>query len=126
MTEPADLPSGGREVDIEIAVPRQSFPQIAAALAGFDWEVAGSGRLWPYADVGDNPDLYQTWCRDPATGRYHLDVFREPHVAEMWVCRRDPSITLPYRGIDQIPRRTPLPDTRSGTAVQSPPHGAQG
>lgn len=109
-----DLYLGGTpraHADIEIAVPRQSFPQITAALAGFDWEVAGSGRLWPYAEVGDNPDLYQTWCRDPATGRYHLDVFREPHVAEMWVCRRDPSITLPYRELigfrDGIPYLTP-------------------
>lgn len=58
--------------------------------------MAGDGRLWPFADVGDHPDLHQTWCRDPATGRYHLDVFREPHDGDLWVCRRDPSITLPY------------------------------
>lgn len=58
--------------------------------------MAGDGRLWPFADVGDQPDLHQTWCRDPATGQYHLDVFREPHDGELWVCRRDPSITLPY------------------------------
>lgn len=93
--------------DIEIAVPRQAFPEIADALAGFDWDVAGSGALWPYADAGDHPDLHQTWCRDPATGLYHLDVFREPHDGERWVCRRDRSITLPYD--DLIGRRDDIP-----------------
>jgi hypothetical protein len=39
---------------------------------------------------------YQTWLREPATGRYRIDVFREPHVGNHWVCRRDASITLPY------------------------------
>lgn len=94
-----DLYLGGPprpHADLEIAVPRRTFPQIAGALAGFEWDVAGDGRLWPFADVGDHPDLHQTWCRDPATGRYRLDVFREPHDGDIWVCRRDPSITLPY------------------------------
>ncbi|MBU9764234.1 hypothetical protein FR943_10320 [Mycobacterium sp. TNTM28] len=82
--------------DIEIAVPRAVFPEIVAALPEFDWDVAGAGRLWPYAEARDHPDLHQTWCRDPATGRYHLDVFREPHNGDIWLCRRDSSITLPY------------------------------
>lgn len=82
--------------DIEIAVPRRDFPQITAALDGFDWDVAGGGRLWPYPDVSDHTGLHQTWCREPATGRYRLDVFREPHDGDQWVYRRDPSITLPY------------------------------
>ncbi|MEE6165916.1 MULTISPECIES: nucleotidyltransferase domain-containing protein [unclassified Mycolicibacterium] len=94
-----DLYLGGTprlHADIEIAVPRQGFPEIADALPGFEWDVAGAGRLWPYADAGEHPDLHQTWCRDPASGRYHLDVFREPHDGNRWMCRRDPSITLPY------------------------------
>lgn len=94
-----DLYLGGpprAHADIEIAVPRRAFPQIAHALTGFEWDVAGAGRLWPLTDAGDHPGLHQTWCRDPVTGRYHLDVFREPHDADQWVCRRDPSITLPY------------------------------
>lgn len=33
---------------------------------------------------------------NPATGRYRIDVFREPHVGDHWVCRRDAAITLPY------------------------------
>lgn len=40
--------------------------------------------------------MHQTWLREPATGLYRLDVFREPHRGDQWVCRRDASITLPY------------------------------
>jgi len=39
---------------------------------------------------------------DAATGRL-LDVFREPHDGQIWVCRRDETIRLPY---SQIIRRT--------------------
>ncbi len=109
-----DLYLGGtprRHADIEIAVPRHAFPEIADALPGFEWDVAGAGRLWPYADAGEHPDLHQTWCRDPGSGRYHLDVFREPHDGNRWVCRRDPSITLPYDDVighrDGVPYLVP-------------------
>ncbi len=40
--------------------------------------------------------VHQTWLRDPATGAYLLDVFREPHDGNIWICRRDRSIRLPY------------------------------
>ncbi|MET8122445.1 hypothetical protein [Micromonospora sp. NPDC005189] len=54
----------------------------------------------------------QTWLRDPATGRYLLDVFREPHDGDMWICRRDETIRLPYAEIirhtvDRIPYLIP-------------------
>lgn len=35
-------------------------------------------------------------CWYIAAGRYRLDVFREPHLGDQWVCRRDTSITMPY------------------------------
>ncbi|MGY0230602.1 nucleotidyltransferase domain-containing protein [Longispora urticae] len=82
--------------DLEIAVPRGSFPEIHAALPGYTWEVPGDMRLWPYDEAGDHPELHQTWLSDPATGLFHLDVFREPHDGGRWVCRRDPTISLPY------------------------------
>jgi len=34
--------------------------------------------------------------REPATGVWRLDVFREPSDGDEWICRREPSITLPY------------------------------
>ncbi len=89
--------------DIEIAVPRKAFQEIAAELPGVEWDVAGRGMVWPYAQAGDHPDLHQTWCREPRTGRYRLDVFREPHDGNLWICRRDPSITMPY---DELIRST--------------------
>jgi hypothetical protein len=41
-----------------------------------------------------------------------MDVFREPHVGDLWVCRRDASITLPYSELilhtsEGIPYTTP-------------------
>lgn len=80
--------------DLEIAVPAARFEEIEAALPGFAWDVVGGGRVWPYPQ--ERAEHFQTWLRDPASGYYHLDVFREPHVDDHWVCRRDPSITMPY------------------------------
>ncbi|MGW4533209.1 hypothetical protein ACWEOI_19895 [Nocardia sp. NPDC004340] len=85
---------GRTHSDLEIGVPRDRFGEIAAALPGYEWDVVGDGHVWPYPEEVDNH--HQTWLREPATGRYRLDVFREPHDGEQWVCRRDPSITLPY------------------------------
>jgi hypothetical protein len=84
--------------DIEIAVPKGHFPLIRAALAEFDMEVVGSERRWPL----DHPAyavMHQTWVREPETGIYRLDIFREPHDGETWICRRDQTIRLGY---DQI------------------------
>jgi hypothetical protein len=80
--------------DIEIAVPAARFDEVLAALPGHEWDVVGDGRVWPYPE--QLATHFQTWLREPATGTYRLDVFREPHVRERWVCRRDRSITLPY------------------------------
>lgn len=82
--------------DLEIAVPRTDFHHLADAFPGYAWDAVGDGRAWPYPAVADDPDIHQTWLRDLTTGAYHLDVFREPHDGPTWICRRDPSITLPY------------------------------
>ncbi|GAB0107123.1 hypothetical protein JMUB6875_61150 [Nocardia sp. JMUB6875] len=90
--------------DLEIAVPRERFGEVAAAFGGYEWDVVGSGMVWAYRDAGDRAEFHQTWLRDPATGKYHLDVFREPHDGERWICRREPSITLPYTDLIEIGR----------------------
>lgn len=87
--------------DIEIAVPAARFDEVAAALPGYEWDVVGDGRIWPYPDQVDNH--FQTWLREPATGTYRLDVFREPHVGDRWLCRRDRSISLDH---GELIRRT--------------------
>lgn len=89
--------------DIEVGVPAAGFPEIRDRFPGHAVDAAGSGRIW--ADAG--PDVlaavHQTWLRDPLTGDYRLDVFREPHDGDTWICRRDMTIRRPY---GEIVRRT--------------------
>lgn len=80
--------------DLEIAVPRACFDEIVTAFPGFEWDVAGDGEVSPYPERAE--ECHQTWLRDSASGRYRVDVFREPHDGDRWVCRRDQSITMPY------------------------------
>ncbi|WP_239476838.1 hypothetical protein [Nocardia arizonensis] len=98
-----DLFTGGdarAHSDLEIGVPRERFDEVAAAFPGYEWDVVGDGRVWSWPDGAQH---HQTWLRDPCSGRYRLDVFREPHVGDRWVCRREPSITLAY---DELILRT--------------------
>jgi hypothetical protein len=86
--------------DLEIAVPGTAagFGAVRGALAGYTFEVVGSGRLWPL----DSPAfdmMSQTWVSDPETGVYRLDIFREPQRDGAWVCRRDETISLPYEQV---------------------------
>jgi hypothetical protein len=88
--------------DLEIAVPAPDFGAVRAALAGYEFQVVGSGRAWPL----DSPAfdaMHQTWVSEPGTGVYRLDVFREPQRAGAWACRRDEGIRLPY---ERVIRRT--------------------
>lgn len=89
--------------DIEIGVPAGDFSGIQSALPGFEFDVVGSGMRWP-VDSAAFDEHFQTWVRDPATDVYHLDVFRDPHDGDTWLCRRDTSIAMPY---SQLIRRTP-------------------
>ncbi|HET7095717.1 MAG TPA: hypothetical protein VFI22_19650, partial [Thermomicrobiales bacterium] len=101
--------------DIEIGVPADRFGEVAAALAGYDLFVVGGppGRAWPLAEAGALlPVHHQTWVREPATGRWRLDIFREPAAGGAWVCRRDARLRLPYdrlieRAGDGIPDAAP-------------------
>ena len=88
--------------DIEIAVPAARFPEVRGRFPGFIFDGAGSGRIWPDAAPEVLADVFQTWVRDPVTGNYLLDVFREPHDGNTWICRRDGTIRLPYRDIIQF------------------------
>ncbi|MFE2377447.1 nucleotidyltransferase domain-containing protein [Streptomyces sp. NPDC059398] len=91
--------------DIEIAVPAGRFPEIRERLTGghsrggFAFDAVGSGRIWEAPSAGVLEATHQTWLRDRATGAYLLDVFREPHDGDTWICRRDPAIRLPYSAV---------------------------
>jgi hypothetical protein len=96
--------------DLEIGVPADGFAAIRSALSEFEFDVIHRGRRWPL----DSPafrETHQTWVRDP-TGAYRLDVFREKHDGDLWICRRDESIRIRYaeiilRTADGIPYLTP-------------------
>ncbi|WP_228925509.1 nucleotidyltransferase domain-containing protein [Streptomyces sp. DH7] len=85
--------------DIEIAIPEAGFPEVRDRFPGYVFDAAGSGRIWEGAPPETLAAVHQTWLRDPATGSYLLDVFREPHDGDIWICRRDETIRLPYSEI---------------------------
>lgn len=94
--------------DLEVAIPAASFGQVREALAGFSFEVAGDGKLWPIEGPAFTA-MHQTWVSEfipgpPARRVYRLDVFREPSRDRLWVCRRDERVRLPY---DRVIRRDP-------------------
>jgi len=98
--------------DIEIAIPAAAFPAVRDRFPGHSFDAVSSGRIWENATPGVLAATHQTWLRDPATGNYLLDVFREPHDGQIWVCRRDETIRLPYSEIihhtpDGIPYLAP-------------------
>jgi hypothetical protein len=98
--------------DIEIAIPAASFGEIRDRLPGYVFDAVDDGRIWENATHEELAATWQTWLRDPATDRYLLDVFREAHDGDTWICRRDETIRLPYRDVirfdaDGIPYLAP-------------------
>lgn len=101
--------------DIEIAVPHERFEEIRRSLSGFDVFVpVGEGLVRPLESLSPDEfvETHQTWVREPSTGLWRLDVFREPSREDTWVCRRDPRIRLPFAEVishtrDGIPYAQP-------------------
>lgn len=95
-----DLFRGGQtreHGDLEIALPQAGFDVVRERLGAFDFYVAGREELWPLDDAGDAFfDYHQTWVREPATGKWRVDVMRDPHDGDTWICRRDRRIRRPY------------------------------
>lgn len=85
--------------DIEIAIPAAGFPEVRSRFPEYVFDAVGSGRIWEDPTPETLATVHQTWLRDPATGNYLLDVFREPHDGDTWICRRDETVRLPYRDI---------------------------
>ncbi|GAB3597354.1 hypothetical protein GCM10027446_25300 [Angustibacter peucedani] len=81
--------------DLEIACPAAGFAEIAGRFDEVDWYVVGAGHRWPVSPVS-LAFTHQTWACERGSGTYRLDVFREPHDGEQWICRRDASIRRPY------------------------------
>lgn len=101
-----------RHGDLEIGVPAARFGELSDRFPGLVFGGVGQNRLWDIATPEVLAATHQTWLRDPATGDYLLDVFREPHEGTTWICRHDRTIRLPYEEIicrtpDGIPYLTP-------------------
>jgi Aminoglycoside-2''-adenylyltransferase len=84
--------------DLEIAVPNTRFDELVPALYGLEaFVITGPREATPLALARDQlAETHQTWIREPATGLWRFDVFREPSDGDTWICRRDPSVRMPY------------------------------
>ena len=85
--------------DIEIAVPAARFGEVVAARPEVELFALGDGLAHsvehePESLTADGS--HQTWGLDRGTGRWRIDVFREPSDGDTWICRRDEQIRLPY------------------------------
>jgi hypothetical protein len=101
-----DLFLGGQRrehEDLEIAVPNDRFGEIAEALDRLEvFVITGQREATPLAEARDRlPETHQTWFRDPGTGEWRLDVFREPSDGDAWICRRHADIRMPYERLIQ-------------------------
>ncbi len=115
-----DLFLGGQRrvhEDLEVAVPHDRMSVFVAVLTGFDLFLPmggpGNGLVYPFDAAGEfDEEHHQTWVREPRTGRWCLDIFRDPSDGDTWICRREPRIRRPYHEIieftpDGIPYSCP-------------------
>ena len=85
--------------DLEICVPSADFDLVRERLAGYEFFVPTpkEGVLRRLETAGDAFfDSHQTWVREPETGKWRLDIMRNPHERDTWICRRERTIRLPY------------------------------
>jgi hypothetical protein len=87
--------------DLEVAVPNTRFDELADVLAPFEvCVITGQAEATPLGEARDRlMDTHQTWIRDPASGKWRFDIFREPSDGDTWICRRDPAIRLSYEDV---------------------------
>jgi hypothetical protein len=87
--------------DLEVAVPGTRFDELADVLAPFEvCLITAEWEATPLAEARDRfMDTHQAWIREPTTGKWRLDLFREPSDGDMWICRREPAIRLPYERV---------------------------
>jgi Aminoglycoside-2''-adenylyltransferase len=96
--------------DLEIAVPNARFGEVAGLLEGFEvFVITAPQEATPLADAwGQLEDTHQTWVREPGSSSWRFDLFREPSEGDSWICRREPTITMPYgRLIERTPDGIP-------------------
>lgn len=83
--------------DLEIVVLREDVSCVLAAFGppGWRWHVPTEGWLHPLSSAA-YAQTHQTWLWSEASRSFVLDVFRDVHDGDTWICRRDESIRLPW------------------------------
>ena len=102
--------------DLEIAIPSSELAAIRAHLPNHRFHAVFDGEIRALAhDQSPPPQSHQTWVLDPGADLWRLDVMREPGDHDLWVFRRDPSITAPRAAM--IGRRDGVPFLRPEGAL---------
>lgn len=99
--------------DLEIAIPAGALRDAVECFSDLDFEVAGSGQLWPL-EANALEQHFQTFGLDRVTRAVRVDLMRGPDTPTNWVYRRSPSVTLPLelairRSKDNVPYLAPGP-----------------
>ena len=65
----------------------------------------GEGLVRPFESLtaAELAETHQSWFREPESGVWRIDAFREPSVGDTWVCRRDERLQRPF---DEVILRT--------------------
>lgn len=85
--------------DLEIGIPAAVFPLVRECFSEYVFDTVDDGCIWYDAAPEALAATHQTWLRDPVSGDYLVDVFREPHDGDTWICRHSSAIRLPYAEI---------------------------
>lgn len=64
----------------------------------WQWTVPTDGWLHPLASTAFT-ETHQTWLWSHETQAFVLDVFRDSHDGNTWICRRDTTIRRPWREV---------------------------
>lgn len=88
--------------DLEISVLAADVPAVLAAFPepAWQWVVPSDGRL--YRRDQATPDMHQNWLWSADDRALVLDVFREWHDGDTWVCRREPALRRPWQDVVRV------------------------
>jgi len=81
--------------DTDTALLRGTEPVLREVLPTWDIQIAHDGQFIPWDGTPLEQPYHQFWARPDADGPWAVEFMLEEHVDDMWVYRRDPTVTLP-------------------------------